>query len=102
MTIPTWKLTIVCVALASAAAVLSACGEGSESDSGGTVRIGLTAEPDALDPALSYSPEVWESLYTPRTSSEPATPASRYALRSSASGSSSVRWRADAEARRGF
>ncbi len=67
MTIPVQKLAIACVALASVA-VLAACGEGSESNSGGAVRIGLTAEPDALDPALSYSPEIWESLwlvYTP-------------------------------------
>jgi peptide/nickel transport system substrate-binding protein len=67
MTIPTTKLATACLALASAA-VIAACGEGSDSDANGAVRIGLTAEPDALDPALSYSPEVWESLwlvYTP-------------------------------------
>ena len=66
---PFWrnKLAAACLALVSAVA-LAACGEGEESDGGGAISIGLSAAPDALDPALSFSPEVWESLwlvYTP-------------------------------------
>jgi peptide/nickel transport system substrate-binding protein len=60
-------LGTICVALASVVAPV-ACGDRSESEGSGALRIGLTAEPDALDPALSFSPEVWESLwlvYTP-------------------------------------
>ncbi len=61
------KLGGACLALVAALA-LAACGEGGETTASGSIAIGITAEPDALDPALSFSPEVWESLwlvYTP-------------------------------------
>ena len=61
------------VALALAAASLAACGDEGASTGGSapgsdSITIGLSAQPDALDPALSYAPEAWESLwlvYTP-------------------------------------
>lgn len=55
--------------LALGATAIGACGGGSSSEpAGGSITVGLSAQPDALDPALSFSPEVWESLwlvYTP-------------------------------------
>lgn len=67
MTFSTKKLVATFAAAAAAAAAVG-CGEESPSRSGGSITIGLSAGPDALDPALSFSPEVWESLwlvYTP-------------------------------------
>jgi peptide/nickel transport system substrate-binding protein len=60
-------LHVACLAIA-ATFVLGSCGDDGEPESSGAISIGLAAEPDALDPALSFSPEVWESLwvvYTP-------------------------------------
>ncbi len=49
---------------------MPACGNEEESTAAGesAITIGMSAQPDALDPALSYAPEAWESLwlvYTP-------------------------------------
>lgn len=56
-------------AAAAAAVALGACGTGDrEAAAGGSMAIGLSAQPDSLDPALSYDPVAWESLwvtYTP-------------------------------------
>ncbi len=58
----------VMVVAIAAAGVLQACGEESPDAAGESMTVGLSAPPDSLDPALSFSPEVWESLwlvYTP-------------------------------------
>lgn len=67
MTISMKKLLATCV-VATAAAAPAGCGGEGAGEAGGSMTIGLSAPPDALDPALSFSPEAWESLwlvYTP-------------------------------------
>ena len=62
------------LALAVSALLLPACGgdgdgrDGGEARRGGSITIGQTAQPDFLDPALSYTVEGWEPMwlvYTP-------------------------------------
>jgi len=56
------------MAATASGGVLQACGGGEDDAAGGAMTVGLSAQPDSLDPALSFSPEVWESLwlvYTP-------------------------------------
>ena len=56
---------LICVALA----LLVGCGDDEpRGREGGSITIGLSSQPDSLDPALSYTGEAWESLwlvYTP-------------------------------------
>jgi peptide/nickel transport system substrate-binding protein len=52
----------------TASLALGACGDDAPEQTDDSITIGLSAQPDALDPALSYAPEAWESLwlvYTP-------------------------------------
>ncbi|HEV2075211.1 MAG TPA: ABC transporter substrate-binding protein [Thermoleophilaceae bacterium] len=58
------------LALLGAALAATGCSAGEEQPGEGdaTIAIGISAQPDALDPALSYDPVAWESLwlaYTP-------------------------------------
>ena len=60
---------ILAVALVAVAALLGVASCGSDDQSaGGTMTMAVTAQPDALDPALSYVVEAWEPMwlvYTP-------------------------------------
>ncbi|MDQ3669414.1 MAG: ABC transporter substrate-binding protein, partial [Actinomycetota bacterium] len=64
------RLALV-LALSAAVALggaLQGCGGEEDDAAGGSITVGLSAPPDSLDPALSFSPEVFESLwlvYTP-------------------------------------
>jgi peptide/nickel transport system substrate-binding protein len=54
--------------LAVLAALAAGCGDEPRGREGGSITIGLSSQPDSLDPALAYTGEAWESLwlvYTP-------------------------------------
>jgi peptide/nickel transport system substrate-binding protein len=62
------RLAATALVVLAATGVLSACGDEATDGEGESMTVGLSAQPDSLDPALSFSPEVWESLwlvYTP-------------------------------------
>lgn len=65
------RIPVLLAALLAAAVVLAACGgdDGrSGARQGGSIAVAYGAQPDALDPALSYTAEAWEALwlvYTP-------------------------------------
>ena len=64
----TLALVLALTAAIAFGGVLQACGGGQGDDAVGSITVGLSAPPDSLDPALSFSPEVFESLwlvYTP-------------------------------------
>ena len=47
---------------------IAGCGDEPRGREGGSITIGISAQPDSLDPALAYTGEAWESLwlvYTP-------------------------------------
>ena len=47
---------------------IAGCGDEPRGRDGGNITIGISAQPDSLDPALAYTGEAWESLwlvYTP-------------------------------------
>src|SRR5918999_3572902 len=64
-------LVLLCVALSMS--VIAACGDddddgggggtGEGGKQGGSIRIGMTSQPDFLDPASAYTVNAWEALW---------------------------------------
>ena len=58
------RLALLILALVAVAG----CGDEPRGREGGSITIGISSQPDSLDPALAYTGEAWESLwlvYTP-------------------------------------
>ena len=57
---------LACVVALALASMLAACGD--DDDTGGSITISQSAQPDALDPAMSNTLNGWETMwvvYTP-------------------------------------
>ena len=58
------RLALLILALGA----IAGCGDEPRGREGGSITIGISSQPDSLDPALAYTGEAWESLwlvYTP-------------------------------------